>query len=83
VARREARWREFEAAALVVAVGHALYTWTSLASLKPGLLRTAKKIWFSLSTILGKSGVAEKRTDQKAVFFEPEIDDFVAKLLSA
>jgi hypothetical protein len=32
---------------------------------------------------LAKAVLLKKRTDQKAVFFEPEIDDFVAKLLSA
>jgi hypothetical protein len=31
--------------------------------------RTAKKIWFSLSTILGKSGVAEKTRKLKSGFF--------------
>ena len=67
---REARWRELEAAALVWSQSATRSdTWTSRASLKPGLPRTAKKIWFSLSTILGKSGVAEKTHKLKSGFF--------------
>ena len=79
VARREARWREFEAAGVAVAVGPRSDTWTSRASLKPRLPRTAKKIWFSLSTILAKVVLLKKRTDQKRFFPRPNLDDFVAK----
>jgi hypothetical protein len=55
--------------ARMVAVATRSDTWTSRASLKPGLPRTAKKIWFSLSTTLGKSGVAEKTHKLKSGFF--------------